>query len=115
MRYPPAGERNWGPFHPPIRWDMSMSCYLQVADEEVLASIIIEGGEGARNAEEIMGTPGLDLAIIGAGYLGPSLEHRGQVDHPEVQAVMAEAEAAILRSRVARRDRALSRAGEPDD
>jgi|SRR3712207_1003261 4-hydroxy-2-oxoheptanedioate aldolase len=114
VRYPPAGERNWEPFHPPIRWAMSMSRYLQVADEEVLASII-EDGEGARNAEEIMGTPGLDLATIGPGDLATSLEHRGQVGHPEVQAVMAEAEAAILRSRVARRDRALSRAGEPDD
>jgi 4-hydroxy-2-oxoheptanedioate aldolase len=107
VRYPPAGERNWEPFHPPIRWDMSMSRYLQVADEEVLASII-EDGEGARNAEEIMGTPGLDLAIIGPGDLATSLEHRGQVGHPEVQAVMAEAEAAILRSRVSLGGIALS-------
>ncbi len=51
-----------------------------------------------RNAEEIMGTPGLDLAIISPGDLATSLGHRGQVGHLEVQAVMAEA--AILRSRV---------------
>jgi 4-hydroxy-2-oxoheptanedioate aldolase len=107
VRYPPAGERNWEPLHPPIRWDMSMSRYLQVADEEVLASII-EDGEGVRNAGEIMGTPGLDLAIIGPGDLATSLEHRGQVGHPEVQAVMAEAEAAILRSRVSLGGIALS-------
>ncbi|MDQ3795575.1 MAG: aldolase/citrate lyase family protein [Actinomycetota bacterium] len=85
---------------------MSMSRYLQVADEEVLASIIIEDGEGVRNAEEIMGTPGLDLAIISPGDLATSLGHRGQVGHLEVQAVMAEA--AILRSRVSLGGIALS-------
>ena len=83
-----------------------MSRYLQVADEEVLASIIIEDGEGVRNAEEIMGTPGLDLAIISPGDLATSLGHRGQVGHLEVQAVMAEA--AILRSRVSLGGIALS-------
>jgi 4-hydroxy-2-oxoheptanedioate aldolase len=87
---------------------MSMSRYRQVADEEVLASIIIEDGEGVRNAEEIMGTPGLDLAIISPGDLATSLGHRGQVGHLEVQAVMAEAEAAILRSRVSLGGIALS-------
>lgn len=100
VRYPPAGGRNWGPFHAPIRWGMPIPRYLQVADEEVLASSIIEDGEGVRNADEIVGTPGLDLVIIGPGDLATSLGHRGQVDHPEVQAAIAEAEAAILRSGV---------------
>jgi hypothetical protein len=55
---------------------MPIPRYLQVADEEVLASIIIEDGEGVRNADEIVGTPSLDLAIIGPGDLATSLGHR---------------------------------------
>ena len=100
VRYPPAGERLWGPFYAPIRWDLPMPRYLQVADDEVLCIITIEDVEAVRRIDEIMSVPGLDLAIIGPGDLATSLGHRGQMDHPEVQAAIAEAEAGILRSNV---------------
>jgi 4-hydroxy-2-oxoheptanedioate aldolase len=100
VRYPPAGERLWGPFHAPIRWDLSMREYLDRADEEVLAIATVEDVEAVRRIDEIVAVPGLHVAVIGPGDLATSLGYRGRVDHPEVQAAMAEAEAAILRSGV---------------
>jgi 4-hydroxy-2-oxoheptanedioate aldolase len=37
VRYPPLGDRFWGPFYAPLRWGLSMREYLDRADEEVLA------------------------------------------------------------------------------
>jgi 4-hydroxy-2-oxoheptanedioate aldolase len=67
VRYPPRGDRFWGPFFAPLRWDMSMSDYLDRADDEVLAIATIEHIDAVRNIEEIAATPGLDLAFIGPG------------------------------------------------
>ncbi len=100
VRYPPDGERAWGPFYAPLRWDVSMQEYLDRADDEVLTIATLEDGEAVRNIEEIVSTPGLDLAFIGPGDLATSLGHRGRAEHPDVQAAMAQAEAALLRSNV---------------
>src|SRR5262245_4754293 len=42
VRYPPAGERFWGPFYAPLRWGLTMREYLDRADDEVLAIGTIE-------------------------------------------------------------------------
>ena len=34
VRYPPAGERLWGPFHAPFRWGQSMPHYMACADDD---------------------------------------------------------------------------------
>jgi 4-hydroxy-2-oxoheptanedioate aldolase len=34
VRYPPTGERFWGPFYTPPRWGLSMRDYLDCADDE---------------------------------------------------------------------------------
>ena len=36
VRYPPKGDRLWGPFHAPFRWGVSMDDYKATADEEVI-------------------------------------------------------------------------------
>ncbi len=100
VRYPPTGERQWGPFYAPLRWHMSMADYLQAANDEVLAILTIEHPEAVQRIDEIMSSPGIDLVFIGPGDLATSLGLHGQVDHPAVQAAMAEAEAGILRSKV---------------
>jgi 4-hydroxy-2-oxoheptanedioate aldolase len=100
VRYPPAGERAWGPFYAPARWDLPMPRYIQTANDEVLASVLIEHPDAIRRIDEIVSTPRLDLAIIGPFDLATSLGRPGQLDHPEVKSAIAEAEAAILRSDV---------------
>jgi 4-hydroxy-2-oxoheptanedioate aldolase len=100
VRYPPTGDRLWGPFYAPMRWGLSIPQYLEAANENVLAIVTIEHPDAVRNIDEVMSTPGLDLAFIGPGDLAMSLGIPGQPDHPRFKAVVAEAEAGVLRSGV---------------
>jgi 4-hydroxy-2-oxoheptanedioate aldolase len=88
VRYPPQGERHWGPFYAPLCHDLSMRDYLDRADVEVLAIATIEHVEAVEGIGEIVSTPGLDLAFIGPGDLATSMGLKGRPDHPDVQAVM---------------------------
>ena len=42
VRYPPEGERLWGPFYAPLRWNLPMVEYMRAANKDVLAIITIE-------------------------------------------------------------------------
>jgi 4-hydroxy-2-oxoheptanedioate aldolase len=100
VRYPPGGERLWGPFYAPFRWGLSMSDYLATADEEILAIGVLESIDAVEFASEIARTPGLDVVFIGAGDLATSMGLRGRPDHPDVQAAIARFEEAIRGSSV---------------
>jgi len=100
VRYPPTGDRLWGPFHAPLRWGVSMPEYMATADDDMICMITIEHVEAVNHIDEIMATPGIDLAVIGPGDLATSINKRGLPDDPEVQALMARAEAGILKSGV---------------
>ena len=65
VRYPPAGDRLWGPFYAPLRWDRSLPAYMSEANDNVLAIATIEHPDAIANIDEIAGVPGLDLAFIG--------------------------------------------------
>lgn len=101
VRYPPAGERLWGPFYAPLRWRQSMEDYVAGANREILSVITIEHPDAVDRVDEICATPGVDLAFIGPGDLAMSLGHPGEIEHPDVAAATAKAEAGILRSPVA--------------
>ena len=60
----------------------------------------VANAEAVDRIDEIMAVPGIDVAVIGPGDLATSINKRGQPDDPEVQALMARAEAGILRSGV---------------
>jgi 4-hydroxy-2-oxoheptanedioate aldolase len=100
VRYPPRGERLWGPFHAPFRWNVSMADYMATADDDMICMITIEHVEAVERIDEIMATPGIDIAVIGPGDLATSINKRGQLDDPEVQELIARAEAGIIRSGV---------------
>jgi len=101
LRYPPLGNRLWGPFYAPLRWNMPMPEYMRAANESVLSLITIEHPDAVSNIEEIVLADGIDVAVIGPGDMATSMGHYGQVDHPDVQAAMLRAEDVILRSNVA--------------
>src|SRR6185312_14601320 len=65
-----------------------------------VAMITIEHADAVERIDEIMATPGIDVAVIGPGDLATSINKRGQVDDPEVQALMKRAEEGILKSGV---------------
>jgi 4-hydroxy-2-oxoheptanedioate aldolase len=100
VRYPPKGERLWGPFHAPFRWGVSMADYMASADDDMLCMITIEHVEAVNRIDEIMATPGIDAAVIGPGDLATSINKRGQMDDPELLELIARAEAGILKSGV---------------
>jgi len=101
LRYPPKGVRMWGPFYAPLRWNLAQRDYMNAANEDVLCMVTIEHINAVRNIGDIVQAQGVDVAIIGPGDLATSLGHYGQVDHPEVQAAILEAERGILGSPVA--------------
>jgi len=100
LRYPPRGDRLWGPFHAPFRWGVSMEHYMERADDDMICMITIEHVEAVNRIDEIMATPGIDVAVIGPGDLATSINKRGRIDDPEVQDLMKRAEEGILKSGV---------------
>ena len=100
VRYPPHGERLWGPFHAPFRWGVSMPDYMATADDDMICMVTIEHVEAVKRIDEIMAVPGIDVAVIGPGDLATSIGKRGKLDDPEVLALIAQAEAGILKSGV---------------
>jgi 4-hydroxy-2-oxoheptanedioate aldolase len=66
----------------------------------MICMITIEHADAVERIDEIMATPGIDVAVIGPGDLATSINKRGQIDDPEVQALMKRAEEGILKSGV---------------
>jgi 4-hydroxy-2-oxoheptanedioate aldolase len=62
--------------------------------------VTIEHVEAIDRIDEIMATPGIDIAVIGPGDLATSINKRGRPDDPDVLALIARAEAGILKSGV---------------
>jgi 4-hydroxy-2-oxoheptanedioate aldolase len=79
VRYPPRGDRFWGPFHAPFRWGVSMQDYMATADDDMICMITIEHVEAVDRIDEIMATPGIDLAVIGPGDLARTAEQANQM------------------------------------
>jgi 4-hydroxy-2-oxoheptanedioate aldolase len=77
-----------------------MPDYMATADEDMICMITIEHVEAVNHIDEIMATPGIDVAVIGLGDLATSIGKHGRMDDPEVLALMARAEAGILKSGV---------------
>jgi 4-hydroxy-2-oxoheptanedioate aldolase len=101
VRYPPEGDRFWGPFYAPLRWDVSMREYLDRANDEVLAIGTIEHIDALEGIRDVVSTPGLDLVFIGPGDLATSMGLKGRTDDAAVQAAILQLESAVLASPVA--------------
>jgi 2-keto-3-deoxy-L-rhamnonate aldolase RhmA len=65
VRYPPAGDRAWGPFLAPFHWGLSMRDYIDTADDEILTVITIEDAGALAHIDTVLATPGIDVAVIG--------------------------------------------------
>jgi 4-hydroxy-2-oxoheptanedioate aldolase len=96
MHYPPEGERGWGPFYAPFRWDRSIPDYMAAAGDDILTILLIERPEAIDNIDAIVQVPGIDLAIIATFDLSSTMGYANQPAHPEVAAAVARAEAHIL-------------------
>lgn len=98
MKYPPAGERGWGPFYAPLRWDVSWQRYVEVANDEVMTVLLIERPEAVKNIREIVKVPGVDMLMIAPFDLAITSGYPNQRDHPDVVRAVREVEDAVLAS-----------------
>jgi 4-hydroxy-2-oxoheptanedioate aldolase len=88
VRYPPAGNRGFGPSFAALRWGLTAAEYVQQANDAVMAIVQIEHVDAIARIDEILAVPGIDMALIGPYDLSGSMNLLGQVAHSEVQAAI---------------------------
>ncbi len=94
-RYPPAGDRGFGPFYAASRWGLGLRDYAEQADDAVLRVLMLESKAAVDNAEEIMSVDGIDVAFLAPFDLSQSLGVPGQLDSPVYLEALATLEAAV--------------------
>ncbi|ROT38300.1 Phosphoenolpyruvate/pyruvate domain-containing protein [Sodiomyces alkalinus F11] len=75
-RYPPAGQRSFGPFYAPyanLAGDGTLTGYAAETAKDVSVILMIESAAGVENAEGIMSTPGISGIFVGPVDLRLSL------------------------------------------
>ncbi len=84
-KYPPLGDRGviLGNAHTDYKM-VDGRKFMRQANAETLLIIQIETQAGLDRMDEILSTPGLDVALIGPGDLSTSLGIPGEVNHPRM-------------------------------
>jgi 4-hydroxy-2-oxoheptanedioate aldolase len=99
-KYPPAGERGWGPFYAHMRWGLPLPQYVATASEELFTILLIERPEAIRDLDAIVKVPGIDMLVIAPFDLAVTMGHGSNREHPEVLAAIRLAEEKVLASGV---------------
>ncbi len=86
VRYPPNGDRGFGPFYAAMRFGVTMHTYPDPADRNILCILLIEHRDAVEDIERIVAVPGVDACFIAPFDLAMSYGHRDGADHPEVHA-----------------------------
>ncbi len=92
LKFPPAGTRAVAPgygnsnYLQPADW----KTWMTEQDEETTLVVHIETRRAYENAEEIIGTPGVDMVYVGPGDFSIEMGHPGDYDHPAVTGPMGE-------------------------
>jgi 4-hydroxy-2-oxoheptanedioate aldolase len=87
-KYPPLGERSWGPQHAMMLHGKSVATdYLREANDGTLTLAMIETPTALANVEAIAGTPGIDALFVGPYDLSTALSggKAQDVQAPEVE------------------------------
>jgi 4-hydroxy-2-oxoheptanedioate aldolase len=88
VTYPPEGSRGWGPFIAHSRYGTSLPEFSGTVGPNITCCLLIETAEAVEHVDEILSTPGVDLAVVAPFDLSSSLGVEGRFDAPEyVQAV----------------------------
>lgn len=93
FRYPPRGRRGYAA--PIVRgsdWGSRPAYAREEAHDEVVVMLQCEHVEAVANLEEIMAVPGIDAIFVGPNDLAASAGHLKDMEHPEVQALLARIE-----------------------
>ncbi len=80
-KFPPLGERSWGPHRATTLGDMpDQKVYLREANELTLTFAMIETQTALDNVDAIAATPGIDALFLGPADLSIALSKGGNVD-----------------------------------
>lgn len=97
-RYAPAGIRGMGSaLARASRWQAHPR-YVHEANDQVCVLVQAETVLAMQNLDAIAATPGVDGVFIGPADLSASMGHPGNAAHPEVQAVIEDGIARILKA-----------------
>jgi 4-hydroxy-2-oxoheptanedioate aldolase len=100
LRYPPEGVRGFGPSLAALRWGLPVPEYVKVANQEILAILLIEHIDAVDRIEEILSVPGVDLVMIGPFDLSGSMGMLGQVKDPKVEEAVDKVLAAAKKAKI---------------
>ncbi len=80
-KYPPLGERSWGPHRATTLAGIAdQSIYLREANDHVIALAMIETAAALGNLDAILDTPGIDGVFVGPSDLSIALSHGKSLD-----------------------------------
>ena len=91
VKYPPLGDRGWGPFQTQFQWGVDMFEYTNIADERIAVAFLIEHPEALENLDEILSVPGIDVAAAVPFDLAVNMGYHDGPGHPDVQTALADA------------------------
>lgn len=81
MKYPPLGQRSWGPRAALVHSSYNDAAYLKDANRITLAIAMIETAEALQSLEGILAVPGIDGVFVGPSDLCIAL-HNGTIIDP---------------------------------
>ena len=99
-RYPPVGERGFGPLIPTDFGRADWADYVARANRLIFVAVMIETAAAVEAIDGITAIPGLDSVVLGPWDLSGSLGVLGQIDHPRVVAAMERVIASARRAGV---------------
>jgi len=89
VKYPPQGRRGLASVRAAdYGLTMSLEEYALKANQETLVAIQVETLQAVSNLDELLSVGGIDVFFIGPNDLSTSMGYAGQVNHPEVQAMI---------------------------
>jgi 4-hydroxy-2-oxoheptanedioate aldolase len=85
-KFPPMGERSWGPRRVMPLTGMNPQTYLKEANGLHVSIAMIETREALAALDDILGVPGIDGVLVGPSDLSIALTNGATIDphHPEV-------------------------------
>jgi 4-hydroxy-2-oxoheptanedioate aldolase len=98
VKYHPLGKRGLAAGTRPAGYGLGVTAgeYVEWANRETLVCVQLEEAEALGNLGEILRVEGVDVFFVGPSDLSQSMGYPGQTSHPEVQAAIDGAFAAIV-------------------
>ncbi|MEE9202247.1 MAG: aldolase/citrate lyase family protein [Dehalococcoidia bacterium] len=91
VKYPPQGRRGLASVRAAdYGLTISLKDYALEANRQTLVATQVETLEAVHNLDELLSVEGIDVFFIGPTDLSTSMGYVGQVNHPEVQAMIEE-------------------------